>query len=220
MNDSGDTIMNYVILASGAFPMMGGPLKRLMDADVLVCCDGAVDELLAHRKPTYIVGDMDSISKKNLVKFSRFIHMIPNQETNDLTKAFFFTYELIKSERHPYTLTILGATGKREDHTLGNISLLLDYGLAVPCVKMISDYGTFIPVYDSCSFEIPVGSPISIFSGDSSLKISCQGLAYPTENVVFDAWWKATLNSSSEPTIRLTFNHPSKVLLYIGEKDI
>lgn len=219
MDDSGNKVVKYVILASGSFPMTGGPLKRLMDADVLICCDGAVEELLSRRKPDYIVGDMDSISKNNLQKFSRIVHKISEQETNDLTKAFNLAYSLIKSERNPFTLTILGATGKREDHTIGNISLLLEYGLKVPEISMVSDYGTFIPVYDSISVMVKKGCPVSIFSNDSSLRITSRGLAYPTANVVFDSWWKATLNLASETQISLFFNHPSKVLLYIGEED-
>lgn len=212
--------MSYVILASGAFPMMGGPLKILMDADILICCDGAVEELISRRKPDYIVGDLDSISKTNMMKFARIIRKVSNQETNDLTKAFDLAYNLLKGERNPYTLTILGATGKREDHTIGNISLLLDYGEKIPEVTMVSDYGTFIPIYSSRSFKVAAGRPVSIFSNDITLTITSRGLEYPTENVVFDSWWKATLNKATENEIFLEFNHPSKVLLYIGEEDM
>ena len=45
-----------------------------------------------------------------------------DQETNDLTKAVNYVKTLGFRE-----VLILGATGRREDHTLGNISLLAQF---------------------------------------------------------------------------------------------
>lgn len=44
-------------------------------------------------------------------------------------------------------IDILGATGKREDHTLGNISLLFDYMRQGLDVTMQTDYGSFTPCH-------------------------------------------------------------------------
>ena len=113
----------------------------------------------------------------------------------------------------------LAATGKREDHTIGNMSLLMEYA-GYPEVtdrgirlQMISDFSTILPVTDSISMECGQGRAISIFSPDSSLRICSEGLRWPTDNVVFDNWWKATLNRASEDTVKLTFSHPSIALI-------
>ena len=41
------------------------------------------------------------------------------------------------------------------------------------------------------------------------------GLEYPTDDVIFDNWWKATLNKAVADTVRLEFNHPSMALIIL-----
>lgn len=210
---------SYAILASGEFPARREIVSKLLGADIIICCDGAVSNLVKYgRNPDYIVGDLDSISPEDKLRFNAIIKHIPEQESNDLTKAFSLAAEMASREREDFTITIFGGTGKREDHTLGNISLLLEY--ARKCdVRMISDYGTFIPLFDTYTFKVRKGAPISIFSTDGTLNIISQGLMYKTDNVIFDSWWKATLNVADRESVTLRFNHPSKALLYIGFTD-
>ncbi len=65
---------------------------------------------------------MDSIPGDLREKYAGKIITIKDQEINDLTKAVYFAQNVGQEE-----IVILGATGLREDHTLGNISLLADY---------------------------------------------------------------------------------------------
>ena len=60
----------------------------------------------------------------------------PDQETNDQTKA--VNYLMEKGFRR---IAIVGATGRREDHTLGNISLLMEYMRMGQKYVMYTDYG-------------------------------------------------------------------------------
>ena len=62
--------------------------------------------------------------------------IMEDQEINDLTKSVRFAHTQGYRE-----VLILGATGLREDHTLGNISLLMDYAHLFKRVEMLSDYG-------------------------------------------------------------------------------
>ena len=117
---------------------------------------------------------------------------------------------------------ILGATGQREDHTIGNISLLMEYartydleGLGVN-VEMISDYGSMFAVTDTFEMDCGTGRKVSILSPDNTLRIKSQGLEWPTDDVVFDNWWKATLNRASQDTVRLEFNHRSIALIIMN----
>jgi len=57
---------------------------------------------------------------------------------------------------------------------------------------------------------------VSIFSPDNSLKISSEGLRYQTSGVVFDNWWKATLNRADSDLVTLTFSHPSLALVVLA----
>ncbi len=200
-----------IILADGVFPTAEYPLQLLHSADIIVCCDNSAVKLMEHTtlRPNYIVGDMDSMSVENKERFREIIHQSPDQQTNDLTKAFDFTLGL-----NPTYIYILGATGHREDHTLGNISLLAQYSQQFANVEIITDYGIFTAHADSCTIESRTGQQVSIFAFDPTLKIESAGLVYPTDNVVFDLWYKATLNEAASNSFSLRFNHPSGILVY------
>jgi len=70
-------------------------------------------------------------------------------------------------------------------------------------------------VTDSCELHVGAGRALSLFSPDNSLRIRSQGLQWPTDQVVFDNWWKATLNRASADIVTLTFSHPSIALLIL-----
>ena len=131
-----------VIVADGDFPSTELPLECLKEAAHIVACDGAANQLLAHGiMPDWIVGDLDSLPEVIKEKLpERIVHM-SEQESNDLSKAFRFTQEKGWDE-----LIILGATGKREDHTLGNLALLSEYAQKVKSVIMVTDYGRFVAI--------------------------------------------------------------------------
>ena len=179
-----------VILANGEYPTHVLPLKILEEAKFVICCDGAANEyILRGHTPDIIIGDGDSLSPENKTRFSDIIHHIADQETNDQTKAVHFLQE--KGYRE---IAIVGATGKREDHTLGNISLLLDYMKNGTKVRTITDYGVFIPASDTQTFASHPGQQISIINfGAKGLK--GEGLVYPLSD--FTNWWQGTLNEAT-----------------------
>lgn len=151
-------------------------------------------------EPDYIVGDLDSISDILKKRFKSILHHNPDQETNDLTKAVQFC-----ADHNWKEITILGATGKREDHSIGNLSLLADYAEYIR-VQTLTDYGVFVPQLESAEFESYPGEQVSIFSLTPTTLFSSSGLVYPMENRPFTSWWQGTLNeaSASSFSIRMT----------------
>ena len=112
-----------VIVADGTFPQHEIPLGYLKNAERIICCDGSAENLvLAGFEPDAIVGDMDSLSKELAGRFADRIFIDESQDINDLTKAITWCRGMGYND-----LVIVGATGKREDHTIGNISLLAEY---------------------------------------------------------------------------------------------
>ena len=200
-----------VILVDGDFPQHPCPIAILRSADTIVCCDNSILKLMANTdiEADYIVGDMDTMSEENKLRFKEKIRIFPDQETNDLTKAFKFALGL-----NPTKITILGATGAREDHTLGNISLLADYAKVFDNIETVTDYGIFTSHSDTFTMDSVPGQQISIFAFDPTLKIESAGLVYPTGSVIFDRWWKATLNEASSTSFTLTFSHKAEVLVF------
>ncbi|MDH6309781.1 thiamine pyrophosphokinase [Dysgonomonas sp. PFB1-18] len=186
-----------VILANGEFPSHPIALSLLNNCKYLVCCDGAINNLVkAGKRPDAIVGDCDSLSGENLVRFADIIHRIPEQETNDLTKAVHFCLQQGRTK-----LTILGATGKREDHTIANVSLLCEY-MKDADVEMITDYGIFNAIDTPSSFESRAGQQVSLFCIDQC-KLTSHNLVYPIKDQIFTNWWQATLNESEGEQFRI-----------------
>lgn len=208
-----------VILCDGAFPVEAYPLYLLDSAEGVVVCDGALEKLLAHNpaaSPLVIVGDMDSLPQALQEQFSSKVFHETEQDYNDLTKAMRW---VLREHPEALEITILGATGLREDHTVGNLGLLMEFtrlfNLGARNVQMVSDYGTAFAITDSCELHLGEGRRFSLFSADNSLRISSEGLQWPTDEVVFDAWWKATLNRTVAPIVTLRFNHPAPALVIV-----
>lgn len=214
-----------VIICAGDFPQKEYPRYLISTADYIICCDGAFQTWLKKapsifgnlRLPDAIVGDMDSLSPSIQKKYSSIIVRIAEQDTNDQTKAFKYIIENYKDVEY---IHIIGASGKREDHTIGNLSLLMEY-CRMPIrdniqIDIVSDYSTAFAITDSCELHIGEGRTISIFSPDNSLSICSEGLVWPTDSIVFDNWWKATLNKTSSDIVKLTFSHKSIALIILN----
>lgn len=181
-----------VILAAGDFPRTGGAAwKLLVAAKRVVCCDGAG---AAYRRrfgrwPTVTVGDMDSARACGGP-----IVRVAEQETNDLAKA--ARYCAAQGWKNP---VILGATGKREDHALGNIFRALACGLDI-----VTDHGRFTPVEGRRSFAVAKGASVSVFATDPATRMTSKGLQWPLDGVAFDNLYCATLNRATSARVTLT----------------
>lgn len=197
------------IMANGKFPDHPFPLGYLLNAKRVICCDGAADSLLDFGlEPFAIVGDCDSVHRKIAERYQDRLYRDDDQESNDLTKAVKWC-----SERGYNDIVILGASGKREDHTIGNISLLTDYAGFVS-VRMVTDAGIIIPILESCKFESEKGQQVSVFSISPDTEITSAGLKYKLENKKLGNWWNATLNESEGSSFTLQFEE-GKVLVFM-----
>ena len=215
---------SVVILCDGEFPRKAYPLYLLDSADAVVCCDGSVLKYLRYGKRRYgeerlpeaVVGDMDTLPRAWQKRLAPIVVHEAEQDDNDQTKA--MRYVLAK---HPDVtdVHILGATGRREDHTVGNLGLLMEYtrlfDLGNVRVEMVSDYSTAFALTDSCELHVGKGRRVSLFSPDNSLVIRSEGLEWPTDAVVFDNWWPATLNRAVDDVVKLTFSHASRALVLL-----
>ena len=189
-----------VILANGDFPSHPIPVGLLRGAIRIVCCDGAAAKLHDFGlEPTRIVGDLDSLDETLREKYADRIVSVTEQNTNDLSKAFRFCVK-----RNWRDLAILGATGGREDHTLGNLSLLADFQEKAN-VRLYTDTGVFTAIRKSTVFPSVPGQQVSLFSFTPGLRVYTEGLKYSVENVEFTRWWQAALNESFANEFRITF---------------
>jgi len=178
-----------VILADGIFPSGERPLRLLTKVPFVCACDGAA---IHYPQADIIVGDGDSIPatlKYRLIK-------IDEQDDNDLTKA--TRYCLSKGFRR---LAYIGATGGREDHTIGNISLIVRYAMEMGIEPlMATEDGWFVVADGSASFASFKGQQVSIFNVNCQELVS-KGLrwqAYPYRQL-----WQGTLNEATGESFSL-----------------
>lgn len=200
-----------VILASGLFPTTERALRYLREADFLACCDGAANDCVAAGfEPDVIVGDGDSIAPNVMERYADRVVRIAEQETNDLSKTFHHCLQLGRRD----SFVILGATGKREDHALANLALLMDYAEEYADVMMVSDFGTFYPCCDTKRLSVNPGQEVSIWNFGASY-FSAEGLMYPLYD--FTKLWQGTLNVATRPDIAV--HAKGTFLLYVAEPD-
>ncbi|KAA6300962.1 MAG: thiamine pyrophosphokinase [Candidatus Ordinivivax streblomastigis] len=203
LNDCPET----VISANGSYPTHALPIVLLKKANYVVCCDGAADEYIRRGSvPNAIVGDGDSLSEETKKHFADRIYKDENQETNDQTKAVEFC--ITQGRKN---IVILGATGKREDHTLGNISLLWEYMEKVN-IQMVTNYGIFTPVYGDATWECLPNEQISVFNFNCT-RMEGEGLEYPLRP--FTNWWQGTLNKALGD--RFIIHANGKYLVFRGQ---
>lgn len=201
-----------VIVADGNFPVHEIPLGYLKVAGRIVCCDGSAENLIkAGYIPDAIVGDMDSLNESIAGRFQDRIFRNADQETNDLTKAVGWCIE-----RGFRDLIIIGATGKREDHTIGNISLLVEY-IRDANVKMVTDTGILMALTSSTALVSFPGQQISVFSIDPETEITSEGLRYPLNGKKINNWWVATLNEAEGDSFLLRFIG-GRIIVYLKFK--
>ena len=201
-----------IILANGEFPQDRQCLNALRNATHLVCCDGAAVALAASgiREPDAIVGDLDSIPEALKRRFADRLHHEAEQETNDLAKAFRFCVRQGWTEH----LVILGAMGRRDDHAIGNLALLLDFAQTTPDLQLWTDYGYFQVLTHSETLPSTPREQLSIFSPAPTMPITTSGLRYPLDAQPLEKFWSGTLNECDGTSFRLEFPGPAPLLLY------
>ena len=116
--------MKAVIVGGGDAPSKELLEEELSDADILICADGGGNCLYKYDKaPNYLLGDFDSIHKEILEFFTQSNCIIETYPTEkDCTDSEICFNKAI--ELKATNITMLGFTGSRIDHFLGNLGLL------------------------------------------------------------------------------------------------
>ena len=199
---------SVVILANGDFPTHTIPLRILNDAKTIICCDGAVNNLVTNGiVPDFIMGDMDSISPDLKDKYSDIIISKPDQNENDLRKAISWA-----EENNVTKAAILRASGKRDDHSLANIFTLLQYPSKLD-LTIYTNYGIFSVVNGEQKFDSFKGQQVSLFSADQNIEITSTYLKYNLNNKKLTNLYCGTLNESLNEVFTISISH-GKILVY------
>jgi len=169
--------MKAVILCDGKPPRLSQIKDQINDHVLLIAADGGT--LIAQQfnlTPDVIVGDFDSYRPTGSEE-AEMIHD-PGQDTNDLEKA--LTIALQKGAEH---VIVFGATGKRLDHTLKNLSVLKQFDSKFKSLIFRDKYSDILLIQSPFRTELPKGTSISLFPLSGKVEgITTDGLLYPLNN--------------------------------------
>lgn len=164
------------IIANGDFELDENIKTALVGTDLLICADGGANQAINNGLvPDYVVGDFDSVDKSafNEIEKVKFVET-PEQHNTDLEKTLDFALTF-----NPVEIVIFGATGKRTDQVLGNISLLVKYSNKTK-VKIVDNYCTIYCIRDKIEFSEKVEHSFSIYSYSESCEgVNESGVKYP-----------------------------------------
>ena len=133
---------NIILIANGEFPTHKKPLEIIKKNKYIICCDGAANSLIKFgQNPNIVIGDLDSIDPNTAYSLIEKVIDIKDQNNNDFRKALHWISENINLHK----LFILGATGLREDHTLGNLTTFLYQKFNFNIEKIKSDFDSLVP---------------------------------------------------------------------------
>lgn len=189
-----------VIVGGGDFPTHELPLQLLHSAPFICCCDGAAAACMRRGvRVDAVVGDGDSLPEAFKRQLGDRWHHISEQDDNDQTKATRFCMA-----RGMNSIAYIAATGRREDHTLGNISLLVKYLRDWNInVRMITDHGVFIPCRGSICLKTLPRQQVSVFNFSCS-EMHSEGLKWDVYN--FSELWQGTLNEATGDKVSIEGN--------------
>ena len=195
------------IVANGDFPKHKIPLMVLKNSNTIIACDGATNALSEHMyTPNIIIGDLDSISTENKNKYSNMIIEEINQSKNDLRKAIDYC-----SSNNIKNISILSATGKREDHTIGNIFSLSKYCSKID-LKIFTKTGRFVCINKDTEFKSFKGQQVSFFTLNNKTKFSTKGLKYNFNRNSISTIFYGTLNESNGEVFQIKTNNDCVII--------
>ena len=165
-----------IVIANGSFPSHPIAKNYLNKSGTIICTDGAADKLIdSGKNPDIIIGDFDSTSIKGKNRTGKWIET-PDQNKTDLEKT--FEWCIMNNIKK---IVLLGSSGKREDHTIGNLFTLAKYHDEIQC-EIITNHAKIICVSGENYIFADTNQNISIIATEPIERITLDGLQYNIKN--------------------------------------
>lgn len=177
--------MNVLIVAGGDAPSAELLRRKCSGAGSVIAADRGIEYLTAAGiEPDFLVGDLDSAAAASVAAAVRTdVRRAPREKNEtDLELAARLAVRQGAAE-----VTILGATGGRVDHLLGNLNVLLWLaGQGVPA-EIEDDDQSILAVVDKLCLHCAPGETISILPAAGDAVVTAHGLYYPLEKLTLSA---------------------------------
>jgi len=193
------------ILLNGNPPSQFPDLKNY----TIVCAvDGAYNHFVKLEiEPDLVTGDFDSID--NIPTHIEAIN------TYDQNFADFHKTLSILEERGYKNIDVYGASGREQDHFLGNISTALQWKDSLN-LRFFDDYGSYVFIDKTFTKSDVKGKIVSLIPFPTATGICTKGLLYPLNNESLTFGQRiGTRNTAIEEFLEISFNEGA-LLVYIG----
>ncbi|MDP2365302.1 MAG: thiamine diphosphokinase [Ignavibacteria bacterium] len=194
-----------IIIANGK-----SPTKKVVDYFIekgfstIFCADGGANSAKKIGiTPNFIIGDLDSVDTSTLKYFKSKSTIIKNKKQNntDVEKCLKFAIRKKYDEA-----VLLGVTGNRLDHTIGNLGIVLKFFKKIK-THIVAENSFLTPYNNFISLSSKEGETISIYAFDNKTSITSNGLKYPLKNSKLPFGIKeSTSNVSISSLIELKIN--------------
>jgi len=205
--------MNVVILCDGNPPRPEQLKEALKHSSIFIAADGgALTAETMGVEPDVIIGDLDSYSETGEEPAK--VIQDPDQETNDLEKALAYAFKMEGKD-----VIVFGATGKRLDHTLKNLSVLKQFNSQFETLVFKDKYSVVFLLPKNFAAELPLGTTVSLFPLSGKVEgVTTTGLKYALFNGTLE---NGIQDGSSNLTIqkKIEIDHKKgDLLIFINHK--
>lgn len=215
--------MKYLIVSGGSIDnKFGRELIQENNYDVIIAADAGMNFLFANKlKPDIIIGDFDSVSSEALdyFKSNRGIEICmlnPEKDDTDTEHSVRFAIE-----RGATDITILGGTGSRLDHVLGNIAVL-GIGLEEKVPIQLIDKNNRIRMFNEdfiIDKKTQFGKYVSLIPFNGSVHdLSINGMKYNVSNLQMGGFNSLGIsNEIEDETAEISFE--KGILIVVESRD-
>jgi thiamine pyrophosphokinase len=184
------TLETAVVVANGRLRWTPELVDLARNAHALIAADGGANHLARiGLRPQVVVGDLDSIQPATRRWLGEECMLDrPDQDHTDLEKTLDYTLR----ELGAGSVHVLGALGRRIDHTIGNLGLLTRYHLG-PGLVFRDGRELMLAVEGELALPAVAGETWSFWTFDPAVRVSLEGVRWPVE--------QASLTISQRPSI-------------------
>ena len=175
--------MNYIVIASGTIGKYDYFASIIGLADKIVAADGGAGHLRKMNiAPDIAIGDLDSMDKETRIFLAQNkVPLITYPVDKDATDTELAVQWAIKNNAR--SITLLGVTGTRIDHTLANIFLLEKITRAGIVCKIVDDNNEIYLLIDKIEISGEPGEYLSVIPLTRSIKgVTISGVDFPLQN--------------------------------------
>ena len=184
-------------------------LPEISDSDIIYCTDGSYFFLKENNIiPNVVSGDFDSVTVNKIDPNVRVIET-PDQEYTDFEKAL----QIIINDGFD-SVKVYGASGKEQDHYIGNLNAALKFKKQIEIV-FIDNYSHYYFLDKIEIIKSRIGQKVSLVPFPIADGIITKGLMYPLNNESLDITGRiGSRNESISEEITIQFE-TGNLLIYL-----